>query len=226
MKRKMEIWLAIAGVLILSITIFFCLHLPSLGEAEKAVQILALTAALIFFAYKLLAGWLFINLNVKIEPERMNMDANIDHLAIKLTLEKGSIDSLWLKDIQLRYSEITETNNGLKQIPIGKIKPIGMHKTDFSENGNNDISALWEGEKQEYYVLSPNENGTFSTYTTVTKGKVILVEVIVLGTRPFYGIQDKLRRTIQWRSSIIVLPVQDLTRSNLNKQHEVNANYL
>jgi hypothetical protein len=226
MKRKMEIWLAFTGVIILAITILFCLLLPKLDEAEKAVQILAITAALLFFAYKLLAGWLFINLNVKIEPERINKDANVDHLVLKLTLEKGSIDSLWLGDVQFRYSEITETNNGLKQIPMGKIKPIGMHKTNFPSNGNNDISALWEGEKQEYYVLSPNENGTFSTYTTVAKGKVILVEVIVLGTRPFYGIQDKLRRTIQWRSSLIVLPVKDVTLSGLNKQHEVNANYL
>lgn len=101
-----------------------------------------------------------------------------------------------------------------------------MHKTTFSSNGNNDISALWEGERSEYYVLSPNENATFSAYTTVAKGKVILVEVIVLGTRPFYSIQYKFRKPIQWRSSLIVLPVQDVTRSNLNKQHEVNANYL
>jgi hypothetical protein len=226
MKRKMELWLALTGIIILGITILFCFLLPSLDGAEKAVQILAITAALLFFAYKLLAGWLFINLNVKIEPERMNRDANTDHLVLKLTLEKGNIDSLWLKDIQFRCSEITETNNGLRQIPMGKIKPIGMHKTDFSSNGNNDISALWEGEKQEYYVLSPNENGTFSTYTTVAKGKVILVEVIVLGTRPFYGIQDKLHRTIQWRSSLIVLPIEDVTRSDLNKQQGVNSNYL
>jgi hypothetical protein len=210
MKRKIELLLTLIGAVIIAITIYVCFRLPSKDKPEEVIKILTFSAALIFFTYKLLAGWLFINLNVKIEPERMNRDANTDHLVLKLTLEKGSIDSLWLKDIQFRCSEITETNNELKQIPVGKIKPIGMHKTDFSSNGNNDISALWEGEKQEYYVLSPNENGTFSTYTTVAKGKVILVEVIVLGTRPFYGIQDKLRRTIQWRSSLIVLPVQDV----------------
>jgi hypothetical protein len=213
MKRKIELLLAFIGAVILAITIILCLRLRASEGIEEVIKILTFSAALIFFAYKLLVGWMFINLNVKIEPERKNLDANNDHLVLKLTLEKGSIDSLWLEDVQIRFSEITETGNELKQTPIGKIKPIGMHKTNFSIDGNNDISALWEGERSDYYVLSPNEDATFSTYTTVGKGKVILIEVIVLGTRPFYSIQYKHRKPIQWRSSVIVLPVQDVTRS-------------
>jgi hypothetical protein len=208
MKRKIELQLAIIGIVILAIAIYFCFR-PS-NKPEDVIKILTFTAALIFFAYKLLVGWLFINLNLKVEPERINMDAQMDHFVIKLTLAKGSIDSLWLEDVQLRFSEMTETDNGFTPVHISKIKPLGLQKRDFPPNGKNDISALWEGEKLNYYVLSPKEEATFSTYTTVKKGKVILVEVIVLGTRPFYGMEYKSRKPIQWRSSVIVLPVKEM----------------
>ena len=206
MKKKIELLLALIGAVILAISIIFCLR-PS-NKPEDVIKILTFAAALIFFAYKLFVGWLFINLNVKIEPERMSMDANMDHLSLKLTLEKGSIDSLWLEDVQFRYSEMMETDKGFMPVPLGKIKPIGMHKTSYPLAGKIDISTLWEGEKSNYYVLSPKEEATFSTYTTVEKGKIILVEVIVIGTRPFYSIEYKSHRPIQWRSSLIVLPVK------------------
>src|SRR5690349_10125555 len=124
MKRKIELLLTLIVSVILSIAIYFCFS-PS-NKQEEVIKILSFAAALIFFAYKFLVGWLFINLNVKIEPERKNMNAQIDHFVIKLTLAKGSIDSLWLKDVQFRFSEMTETDNGFMPVVISKIKPLGM----------------------------------------------------------------------------------------------------
>jgi hypothetical protein len=100
-----------------------------------------------------------------------------------------------------------KTDNGFIPVLIEKIKPLGIQKTSVISNGEIDISSMWEGVKSKYYVLSPSEEATFSTYTTIKNGAVILVEVIVLGTRPFYSIALKSRRPIQWRSSLIVLPV-------------------
>ena len=61
----------------------------------------------------------------------------------------------------------------------------------------------------KYYVISPDEEAVFSAYTTVDSNTVIAAEVVVVGTRPFYSIQDKYRKPILWKSSIIILPVKD-----------------
>ena len=55
--------------------------------------------------------------------------------------------------------------------------------------------------------MSPNEEAVFSTYAQVEKNVIIGIEVVVVGTRPFYGLESKTKKFIQWKSSIVVLPV-------------------
>jgi uncharacterized membrane protein YfcA len=43
----------------------------------------------------------------------------------------------------------------------------------------------------------------------VTQHQVIAAEVLILGTRPFFGIETFWKKKlIQWRSSAIILPVR------------------
>jgi hypothetical protein len=199
MKRQIEITLLLIGIATVAVAVYFCFQVG--GDLGEILKILGAAAAILFFAYKLFAGWLFINLNVDIESDRKPVDDKADHLALKLTLSKGSIDSLWVQDIEYRISNLVPGDPGFKPEQITTVKPHGMKKTK-----KVNAKDYWSGETAPYYVLSPKEEAIFSAYTTVGRQQVILVEVIILGTRPFYGIEYKRGKPIQWRSSIVVLP--------------------
>ena len=73
-------------------------------DTDGVVRIVAMIAAGVFFAWKLLTGWLFINLRVELKLERIQKDDAFDHFAIALLLEKGPTDSVWLKHIEARIT--------------------------------------------------------------------------------------------------------------------------
>ena len=70
-----------------------------LKNTETVLTIIALTSAAGFFIWKLIAGWLILNLEVFIELQRQRKSDDNDFLAIKLKLQKGNTDALWLEDI-------------------------------------------------------------------------------------------------------------------------------
>lgn len=205
MRRNIEIWMIAIGIVILMLAVYGCMHCWS--DPEKVIKIAAAGFAIIFFAYKLLTGWLFINLNIELEGERTNLDEEHDHIVLHITLDKGNIDSFWLKDIDIRVSEVDQQQEKAQPHKICTAKPFGMAKTV-----TNGDAPDWDGAKFEYYVLSPNEKTSFAAYVTVGSSKVILLEVMILGTRPFYGIEYRKGKPIQWRASTILLPAQFLPR--------------
>ncbi|HXB94106.1 MAG TPA: hypothetical protein VNU70_03070 [Puia sp.] len=199
MKRTIEISFLLVGGVTVATAVYLCCHVG--GDLTKILKILGAAAAVLFFAYKLLTGWLFINLNVSIEPDRKPAGGDRDHLALKVMLSKGSIDSLWVRDIECRVSAMVPGEAGFTPERITTVKPQGMKKAKKLNSQD-----YWSGETAPYYVLSPKEEATFTAYTTVGAQQVILVEVIIVGTRPFYGIEFKNGKPIQWRSSIVSLP--------------------
>ena len=68
-------------------------------EIDMWLKIVALVGAGAFFGWKLLTGWLFINLKVSIRLERAPKNMEEDHLAITVLLDKGSRDSIWLEHV-------------------------------------------------------------------------------------------------------------------------------
>jgi hypothetical protein len=204
MKRSLELLLLGIGIAIICITLLLSYFFK---DAKSVLEVIGIGAAFLFFCYKLLAGWLFINLDVNIVAERSEADVSNDHLGLTVTLKKGGIDSCWVEDIQFRVSEIKDMANGFSPEGVKFIRPGGMKLNIFYHNENDITEAVWERAVEKHYVLSPDEQTSFSAYTTVAKHKVVFVEIIVIGTRPFYSILMKKRKFVQWRSSIVVLPV-------------------
>jgi hypothetical protein len=157
-----------------------------------------------FFMYKLLTGWLIVNMNIKLEATRLPIlpDKEKDHLALKVTLTKGSIDSIWMDRIEIRLSEISGENATGSQITKELLKPVNTIKLG-DEDGD-----YWNGPRSDFYTVSSGEEAVFSAYTAVPKNIVIVAELLVLGTRLFYGIETSRDKRIQWRSSIIILPAE------------------
>jgi hypothetical protein len=202
-KRNTERKFVIVGAALLLLTIcswiFFC-HC-----VEDVLEVGAAAFTIIFFGYKLVVGWLFLNLNIDLETDRRAAEGELDDLVLSMTLEKGSIDGFWLKDIDVRVSELAK--DGEQEVK-GCIKPYGMKKTHASDGKVN-----WGKDEYPDYVLSPKEKTTFSAYTKVNSHAVILLEVNVLGTRPFYGLECKPGdKPVQWRASTISLPCKSIEK--------------
>ena len=113
---------------------------------------------------------------------------------LKVTLTKGSIDSVWIDRIEIRLEELTAS-----ALEHQMIYPINIHN-----RGDKDHD-YWEGEKSDFYTISIGEEAYSSVYTTVSAQTVVSAELLVLGTRLFYGIENKFYKRIQWRSSTIIL---------------------
>lgn len=202
MEKKWGRLLVILGLILIGASLYLCvIRCLSL---DKIFQVLVIVFAFEFFVYKLLTGWLISNLNVKIEAERMWSEELKDHLAVKLILTKGGIDSVWLKKIHLKVSEVISDDRS-KNICINEIEPLNYEKRSLK-----DPNDLWNGPVKSRYTISLGEEACFSAYQPVDSGKVIAIEVLVLGTRFFYGIESfsSTEMSIQWRSSVIVLPVK------------------
>jgi len=83
MRRSIEVICVALGI----ITACFTLHyFREESKIEDKLKVIAFGTGFLFFAYKLLTGWLFINLNVSLEPAREPADNNNDHLALEITL--------------------------------------------------------------------------------------------------------------------------------------------
>jgi hypothetical protein len=134
MRRYIEVICIGLGI----ITVYFTwryFQVPT--EVDEKLKVIAFGAGFIFFAYKLLTGWLFINLNVSLAFKREPADTENDHLALEITLAKGNIDSLWLSSIQCRISVCTEKG---EVIILDKLKTIEAFATKKREPVEEDQS--------------------------------------------------------------------------------------
>ena len=198
-KTKIQWLLILLGLCSIVVAIYVCIW--ACFDTKTIFQALGIVIAFNFFMYKMLTGWLFINLTVKIEPERQKAGKVIDDLAINLTLSKGNIDSVWLQDIQIRICEVTLQRGAEVYTNPRIIRPIGFKKMEPIKDN------YWTGTSMPHYVISLSEAVPFSAYTQVKKDAVIAAEVLILGTRPFYNAFTFWKNNlIQWRSSVIILP--------------------
>jgi len=171
-----------------------------LAKLESLFKITGIFAAAVFFVYKLFTGWLILNLNVRLETERLAAENDIeDHLVIQVILVKGQTDSVWLRDVAIRVSDLNAP--AIEGAAPNIIRPVGMDRL------NPDISAWAKEGKDRLLNISPGEEARFTAYTVVPRGTVVVLEAVVMGTRPFYNFESSSDDPIQWKSSAVVLPV-------------------
>ncbi|PBJ08080.1 hypothetical protein [Flavobacterium sp. ACN6] len=178
------------------------------NEALKnAGTYIAAVTVFCFFLYKLVTGWLFINLTINTEAYRTKgREGEDDHLAVKVILSKGAIDSLWLEDIEIRIRNVSEINGCKPAITEQYIKPYNFEKFELI-NSKTATDKYWSGSSEGLYVSSTGEETVFSAYGRISAGYAYSTEIIVVGHRPFYSLTRKKEKKIQWRASLVVLPI-------------------
>jgi len=74
--------------------------------AKDIATLLAAGGALLFFGYKVIAGWLLLNLSVSLTIEREPVEGGDDHLLVKILLDKGKVDAARLLSGELRITAL------------------------------------------------------------------------------------------------------------------------
>lgn len=163
--------------------------------AKNVTGALALLCGFVFFAYKAIAGYLFVDLTLAVTTRRTASHSGGDHLVIMAILKKGARGSVRIHDAQARV-----TWDGGRE----EVRFVGIHRQSYdidTENRQRKIIS-WDRRsvKQPLLRLPPDEQAEFSCHLPVPSGVVCEIEVTVLGReRPWFGVG-------QWKASHISTP--------------------
>ena len=105
----------------------------STEDFKTLFTIIASASAAFFFIWKILAGWLVVNVQISIETNRQRSTEVEDLLAIKIVLIKGNTDTLQIKDIKAIVRTENEKNI-LKEFSFPEIHKLFI-KNDLLQWG-------------------------------------------------------------------------------------------
>jgi hypothetical protein len=170
-----------------------------ISQAGQVAAIAGVIAAGLYFTWKVLTGWLIINLHLELEVVRVSRGDEKDLLAATIILDKGAIDTLRLTGVMARAIPVASgpTNAEIVQFMWAGLDPHLYYRTrggtEWRIPEKKDIRKL---------TLSPGDRTQFATAHEVLAGQTYVVEAIVLGHRWFL-----YKRGLQWRASSISPPV-------------------
>ncbi|MEO6734428.1 MAG: hypothetical protein ABIN01_24620 [Ferruginibacter sp.] len=168
----------------------------STEDFKTLFTIIASASAALFFIWKIVAGWLVVNVQISIEVERQSDTKENDLLSFKLIFIKGNTDTLQIKDVKARVRKENESD-----IIKGFIFPE-IHKLSFDGILINFDSPNADGKN---ISLSPGESFHVGRFVTIPAGECVIVEAALHGSRTMWG------KGFQWRASIASLPVTKKT---------------
>ena len=157
------------------------------AEVKDMVEILAIAAAAIFFAYKVLSGWLFVNVAICIDLDRKQVpnDPSMEYLAIMLNIEKKQTGSVILKNVRARVTSI----NGKEEFALINLE--GIEKLKYEQEPSS-WGLHEEGLKQR---LTPGTTTQLSGLARVPKEKPVLVDVSMISRGDFHISDNQIRAT-------------------------------
>lgn len=164
-------------------------------DIKDTLTAVAAFSASVFFIWQIVAGWLVVNVEVSIITERQAIDDSKDWLAFKIVFRKGKTDTLQIKDIKARV----RTQDGAI-VQGGEFSFDEIHKLNAPDN-----IVDWNkfNTDKKNISLSPEESFHVGRYTQVPSGVPLIVEMVLHGTRTFWG------RGFQWRASVVSLPTKN-----------------
>jgi hypothetical protein len=169
-------------------------YLRTHGEVAKVwAECFAYVSAGAFLIYKVLSGYFITDLSLKICCERFT-PADVDNLSVTATLKKGEKAAIRIHDARVRISNAVGTILHEKAL-------IGTHRLSFNTDASARITATFHRDsKTPWLSLPPGDETQFAAHFDVPLGTVCLVEVVILGKKPWGG------KAAQWRASAVSFP--------------------
>jgi hypothetical protein len=166
-----------------------------LETVKTIAEILALGCAAAFFLWKLRRGYHTINAALTIHVDRAYADVDHDYLAIAATMAKRSSGALAIHDAR---ALITHDGTMEERELVGYERL--SDRTDSADPSRTRITFGGRNASAPFLRLTPDEEATFSTYISVPKTAVCIIQVAVSGKL------SGARQVAQWRSSVVSLP--------------------
>ena len=166
-------------------------------DAKAIAETIALVSAAAFFIYKVVAGYLYVELSLAVSTTRTHLDSEIDLLVISAKLKKGSRGSVRLHDAQAKITY----DKMVKYIPF-----LGIHRLSYvsgllSSTDRKTINWDKSSKSSPLLRLPPNEETEFSCHIQVPRTAVCDIEIAILGqVRSWFGIG-------QWKASHVSAPM-------------------
>ncbi|MBN8509396.1 MAG: hypothetical protein J0L57_12360 [Burkholderiales bacterium] len=174
-----------------------CSFAAILAVVKDAVTVLAAGGALLYFGYKVFAGWLLLNLSPKLELTRESVVGEEDRLIIKVALAKGKTDALRILRAELRITQLDPAEGRTVCLPLqGITRVIFDPQPPYLD---------WEmvDRANPYLNLAPEETIEYAEYTRIPSGSVVRVELLIAGDR----FRDRCIPSLsQWRTSAVSTP--------------------
>lgn len=178
---------------------------------KNCVEISAYVAALLFFIYKVYAGYLITDMSIAMDCERKKSSTkqDRDNLSISVALKKGERGGCELHDAQVR---VTSCSTGKVLGPLTLTSIFRINRTEATQDPAAHPGVLraeldWTHTPKDVPRLNmpPGDETKLGAYLEVDSGDSYMVEAVVLARRLLLkGI--KLRFG-QWRATKVSLPV-------------------
>lgn len=152
--------------------------------------------------YKLLSGWFFTNMNLKLSAERIpDLHVSGDLLVVKIELEKGGTDALRLDVLEVRLRPAARDEDVTKE--RGAQRKAASYRRIDTRAVRRESESNWLPLKDDSraFALAPGDRTEFATSFVIAKDELYTVELLVFG-------RANVRRwsESQWRASLIVPP--------------------
>jgi len=186
----------------------------TLPDTKDMGPIFALVGAVLFFLYKLAAGYLTGNTSLRLTCVRApsKSQPGMDHLGIIAVVKRGAGSTLKLHDARARvtYAQgqaLPETRELLeaKSVPASidtHTKLIGADRLSYLTTSAGVLQVKFDelSARDPRLNFSPGNEMQFATVYEVASDRPCLVEVTILGKSWFSWIHS------QWRASDVSLP--------------------
>ena len=178
----------------------------SLEHFKAMAELFALCAAGVFFIYKFLTGYFFINLSVSLLCERKHSTKpDRDLLLVCVKLEKGDRGSLRIHDAQARITYLSDKT---------EVEPVRFRGNERSSYNSQKMGAFdrktinWAKQSEEtpFLRLAPGEKTEYACVFEVPRNDACLIDVAILGRRGVPSL-ERFRHVGQWKASSVSLPL-------------------
>jgi hypothetical protein len=164
---------------------------------KNLAEALALAAGGVFFIYRFVLGYFFVNLSLSLDSDRWRISrTGLDQVCVKCKLSKGDRGSLVLHDARVRVS----WKSGFKIVPLSEVDRRSYRTERLGKEERKVVNFDRGSEKSPLLSLTPGEATEFACCVEVPQDVVCLIELVVLGktkASPWVS---------QWRASTVLEP--------------------
>src|SRR6516164_8415648 len=151
----------------------------TIETAKALAETAALIGAAVFFGYKILAGYLFVNLAVFVRSDRRQLDAERDAIVVIVRLKKSGTGVIRLHDAQVPFHP---DGGSSKALPLIGLQRTGQKDEQIGSRLDDWLGTVpirrkivdWDNPHESVAVLqlAPGDETQFACHHAISRTAV------------------------------------------------------